>query len=261
MNDSRFALVEFQGDTLLTIFDGQTVRVAMKPLVESLGIDWRSQRQKILADPVISKGVALSTTPSEGGPQQSMTLPIDLMHGWLFKLNPERVAPGARERVIAYQAECYQVLHAYWVKGGAINPRHAATAPASIAEIIKLGDQVKAETNPGLRAAYYEMLQQGLTSRGVVTPTLEELSIYHGDDIEAGRMLERIDALVREQPRLDYHRTDALMAVRMLDLARAGLSLSKPVKAALRRHPRFVKEVAVNAPEQRSVWCWVFRAA
>lgn len=262
MNDNRFALVEFQGDRLLTIFDGQTVRVAMKPMVELLGIDWPSQHKRIQRDPLLSEGMVIMTIPSERGMQETATLPIELMHGWLFTLTVSKVREDARQRILAYQRECYQVLHDYWVKGAAINPR-AAPIPgaASVNDLIRLSEQVKAETNPVLREAFYGMLQQGFAARGIETPPIEAISLSYNDDIEAARALERIDRMVREQPALDWHRSDAYIAVRMLDLARSGFSMSKPVKAALRRHPRFVDVRSVNSPVAKSVWCWVFRAA
>lgn len=261
MTDNRYALVEFQGDQLLTIWDGQTIRVAMKPLVEALGVDWRSQRTKIMADAVLAKGVALSTTPSEGGPQQTLTLPIDLMQGWLFKLNPERVAPEARERVIAYQRECYQVLHDYWVKGAAINPRVGApTLGGGVGDILKLIDALKRETNPAARALVYGMLEQAGAARGVAVPALAELSTSYGDEEEAVKVLAKIDALVRERPELDVHRADGMMAVRMRTIEETGIIVSKHIRAALRRHPRFIKEGAVNTPTGKHAHCWVFRA-
>lgn len=262
MTDNRFALVEFNGDQLLTIFDGQTVRVAMKPMVEALGVDWRSQRTKIMGDPVLSKGVALNTTPSEGGPQQTLTLPIDLMQGWLFKLNPERVGPEARERVIAYQRECYQVLHDYWVKGSAINPRSGQSSVSGVQDVLKLLEAVKRETNPAAREMIYGMLEQAAQSRGVPVPTLEALSPTINDDAAAAALLARIDALLLERPELDHHRQDHLIAVRPPELAKAGIVIGKAMRAALRRHERFQTEGSVNSGQiRKGVFCMVFQAA
>lgn len=259
--DNRFAMVEFQGDQLLTIFDGGTIRVAMKPLVEALGIDWRSQRHKILADAVLSKGVALITTPSEGGPQQTATLPIDLMQGWLFKLNPERVAPHARERVIAYQRECYQVLHDYWVKGAAINPRMAQASGSAVQDVIRLLDAVKREPTLAGRTVLYQMLGQACAARGIETPALDDLTPFAREDAAADALLARIDVLIAKQPEIEWHRSPELLAVRGRDLEARGILIPKPLIAAMERHPRFVGRKSVNGRDGRARHCWVFQRA
>lgn len=37
------ALVPFRGQTLLTVRDGEQVRVAIRPICEALGLDWSGQ--------------------------------------------------------------------------------------------------------------------------------------------------------------------------------------------------------------------------
>lgn len=267
MDDSRFALVEFQGAQLLTGFDGETVRVAMKPLVEALGIGWASQYQKIMGDPVLSKGVTLSVIPSERGAQQTVTLPIDLMHGWLFKLNPEKVAPEARERVIAYQRECYQVLHDYWVKGAAINPRGAAQIEHSDRttrrrELPGLLDRMEREAHPEKRRILHAMIVRACEAEGIEPPLPD--AIAPAPDlamIAAEAALARVDTLVRERPELNHHRSDYLIAVRGKDLQELGIHLGKSVKLALARHPRFVGNKGVNNPKNQNVHCWIFTRA
>jgi hypothetical protein len=252
--DNRFALVEFQGSQLLTIFDGQTVRVAMKPLVELLGIAWPWQYEKIKGDPVLSKGVTLTVIPSERGAQETLTLPIDLMQGWLFKLNPEKVAPEARERVIAYQRECYQVLHDYWVKGAAINPRMGQQAGGTTQDILKLVDAVLREDNPAAREFKHGLLIHACEARGLVAPELPALVTHHGADLEAARIMEAIDALIAQQPDLNLHRLPTMIAVRRADLAAHGIALT----AAIKRHGRFHMYGTVNSKSGGSVKAWVF---
>lgn len=43
-------------------------------------------------------------------------------------ISPNKVKPELRDRVIMYQNECDDVLWDYWMKGQAINQRHAITA-------------------------------------------------------------------------------------------------------------------------------------
>ena len=48
--------------------------------------------------------------PSAGGPQETFCLRLDLLQGWLFGIDAARVAPEARDRVLAYKRECCAVL-------------------------------------------------------------------------------------------------------------------------------------------------------
>lgn len=265
MNDNRFALVEFQGDQLLTIFDGQTVRVAMKPLVERLGISWPRQSQKLKEDAVLSKGVALTAIPSDRGAQETITLPIDLMQGWLFKLNPDKVAPEARERVIAYQRECYQVLHDYWVRGAAINPRFGTSATSGATDLLKLTDRLKHEWHPEIKAMLHTLLGQMCDRMNLPLPRIEAFGQPAPDDLEiADGFFAGLIDLKRAGVEFDHHRRADLLAVSLPQLERlfatAAIDAPRgaPLRRALRQHPAFIEAAAVNGRDTRIRRCWIF---
>ena len=159
---TQTALVAFHGHEILTINDGDTIRVAMKPICESIGIDWEAQRKRIQRHPVMSQGASIMEVPSEGGIQQTWTLPLDMLNGWLFGVEASRVKPEIRERLVEYQRECFKVLHDYWTKGQATNPRPYSTNP---------GDKLTKEQADALRDILTEAAQampkdlQGLVMR------------------------------------------------------------------------------------------------
>lgn len=268
--DDRFALVEFQGDQLLTIFDGQTVRVAMKALVEGLGLGWGSQRQKIMDDPVLSKGVTLSVIPSERGAQETVTLPLDLMQGWLFKLNPSRVAPEARERVIAYQRECYQVLHDYWVKGAAINPRlnqiEHSDRTSRRRELPALLDRLERETHPEKRRIIHAMVVKACEAEGIEPPALDAIAPppEHRPEL-AEAFFAALSELRDRGVEIDFHRDPAMLAVPLKHVELAAIqhkikcARGQPLWAALRAHVAFEMAGAVNCRDGKSRHCWVFK--
>lgn len=116
--------VEFQGQTLLAgrrDADGD-VLVAVRPICRNIGVDWTGQRQRILRDPVLAEGVVMITTPSAGGPQNALCIPIRLLNGWLFGIDSRRVRPEIRDRVIAYQRECYDVLWRHFQPSAPVMP-------------------------------------------------------------------------------------------------------------------------------------------
>ena len=74
--------VEFHGDQLLGFEDGRGVFVALKPIVEGMGIDWSSQHKRLQRDPILSEGMVIMTIPfGRGGAQEAVCLPLDLVHG------------------------------------------------------------------------------------------------------------------------------------------------------------------------------------
>jgi hypothetical protein len=143
------AQVEFHGQKLLTTEKDGVVYVAMKPVVENIGLTWRKQLALITRDPVLSEGITIMGIPSAGGVQDAVFLPLEYLNGWLFRVNASRYAGNRRESIIAYQRECYRALYSYWHRGGAINPRaHQEQLDALAAEL----ELVKAQTKL-LRAA------------------------------------------------------------------------------------------------------------
>lgn len=88
--------------------------MAAKPIAERLGLNWPSQFTRLKDDPVLSEGVATITIPSPGGTQETTCLRLDLLNGWLFKIESRRVAEHLREALIACQRECFAVLHEHF---------------------------------------------------------------------------------------------------------------------------------------------------
>lgn len=113
-------IVEFYGQSLITARSDEGVEyVAMKPLVENLGLDWEGQRKRILRDEVLKGGMVIMEAPTgkhgNGGIQQMVFLPVELLNGWLFGIETSRLQDSAvKEKIIVYKKECFKVLHNYW---------------------------------------------------------------------------------------------------------------------------------------------------
>jgi hypothetical protein len=108
--NTQLISVPFHGQSLLATLVNDTPYVAMKPICENIGVDWKSQHRKITTHPVLSKGMVMVTTPSNGGLQEMLMLPVNFVNGWLFGIDSNRVKPEIRDRLIAYQSECFEVL-------------------------------------------------------------------------------------------------------------------------------------------------------
>ncbi|EAN8915728.1 phage antirepressor Ant [Salmonella enterica subsp. arizonae serovar 41:z4,z23:- str. 01-0089] len=114
--------VPFNGQQIITAMAAGVAYVAMKPIVENLGMSWGTQQQK-LARNVGKFGCIHMNMPSAGGIQKMLVLPLKKLNGWLFSINPEKVRADIRDKLIKYQEECFTVLYDYWTKGKAENPR------------------------------------------------------------------------------------------------------------------------------------------
>jgi len=107
--------VKFQGAELYGFRLGGTTFVALKPIVDALGIDWEGQRQRLQRDPILSEGTFITKVPSPRGPQDTLCLPLDYLNGWLFKINSGRIRdPDLRDKVQIFQRECYRVLNRHF---------------------------------------------------------------------------------------------------------------------------------------------------
>lgn len=117
--------IDFHGAAIPTFNVEGVVRVAMRPICEAIGLDWDSQRHRIRRHPVLKACAVMMTAQLPGDKQRRklLTLPLNKLNGWLFGIDTSRVKPEIRETLIAYQAECFDVLADYWQKGEASNPR------------------------------------------------------------------------------------------------------------------------------------------
>ena len=114
---TEILFVNFNSNPIMTVTDSHTgiVYIPCKPICEAIGVAWDAQRVKIQEDEVLNSTTIQIAVVASDGKQRNMTcIPLDYINGWLFKLNPSKVAPEVKDRVIMYQRECYKVLAAHF---------------------------------------------------------------------------------------------------------------------------------------------------
>jgi P22_AR N-terminal domain len=138
--------VDFYGDTILTQqVDDKTVRVVMKPMVERVGIDWESQRQRIMRDPILASSACMIQVETPAGSRDALTLTLNLIPGFWFGVDSSRIAnDAARELVLTYQRECHEVLFRHFFgandRQDFSEPLHEINTKARLVEIaMRLG--------------------------------------------------------------------------------------------------------------------------
>lgn len=107
--------VQFHADTLILVEHNAQPYVVMKPLVTSLGLDWRSQYVKLM-EKFGAVVVVCTTTGSDGKQYQMICLPLRMFPGWLYSLNPAKLREELRPKVVRYQAESSEVLWVHWTR-------------------------------------------------------------------------------------------------------------------------------------------------
>ncbi|QJT28421.1 hypothetical protein E4185_21910 [Aeromonas media] len=107
--------VPFRGNNLYLVEHQGNPYVPMKPVVEGMGLAWQGQHAKLTTK--FSKGIKEIVIPSAGGNQTMTCLPLRKLPAWLYSVQPGKVSPAIREKVVAYQEECDEVLWQYWTNG------------------------------------------------------------------------------------------------------------------------------------------------
>ncbi len=113
--------VTFHGDTIFCIEHQNQPYTPVKPIVENLGLKWGAQNVKLNTNKE-RWGVSIIETPSNGGNQEMLCLPVRKLPAFLASINPRKVRPELRERIELYQAECDDALWNYWMHGKAERP-------------------------------------------------------------------------------------------------------------------------------------------
>jgi hypothetical protein len=86
--------------------------VALKPLCEALGLEWKRQQKRTLANPQFSVGVHKGGNWSPDGKSYDMLcIPVRQVGMWLCTINANRVNEDSRPMLIAFQEQLQVVIH------------------------------------------------------------------------------------------------------------------------------------------------------
>src|SRR5699024_9407718 len=91
--------IDFHGQSLSTADIDGTPHVAMRPIVEVIGLRWQSQYNRIKRHPVLSTCVSVMNTqlPGDNQRRRAVFLPLSMLNGWLFGVDANRVRPAIRD--------------------------------------------------------------------------------------------------------------------------------------------------------------------
>ncbi|MFC2278379.1 MAG: phage antirepressor N-terminal domain-containing protein, partial [Cardiobacterium hominis] len=221
--------VEFHGQTLITISHDGKHYVAMRPICENIGLNWRGQNERIVRHEVLNAVARVMRSTGNDGKEYSMLcLPLEYLNGWLFGVDVTRLKnPEARAALIRYQRECFKVLYDYWHNGKAENPRR---------------------TTPDERAGLRQAVTMLTTKRGLMHDEAYRLihqrfNVSHIEEIPAEQLPQAIEYIHRlalegellpppEDKDAGYIRSHQVAAIGLMHVGR--LRFEEQQKALLR---------------------------
>lgn len=172
--------VPFNGQQVLTAVAAGVTYVAMRQIVENIGIDWTGQSVKLrkMKDKFNCRDISM--VAADGKIRKLLCLPLKKLNGWLFSINPEKVRADIRDKLIQYQEECFTVLHDYWTKGAAIRPTPETTV----------------DDRTPLRGIVNRIMgKYGMTYQAVYKLVHKEFGVKHIDELSPKQTAEAVEYL------------------------------------------------------------------
>ena len=268
--------VPFHQDTLVLVDDNGAPFVAMKPIVENMGLAWQVQHRK-LSEKFGSVITIMVTTGGDGKAYDMVCLPLRKLPAWLYSLNPSKVSPAIADKVRQYQEECDDVLWEYWTKGHVSKPgmqRPALTDP--FRQHLRAGDKaaalipkIRTATDHDVRRVLYNTLVECCRVMGEPVPALEDLRpLVPKEPPEVATFWQQVDELTQlHGVELNHSRRAGLIAVNLQQVVQAAKKhgMAMPSLAVLRELLRrsAVRQYLGNRPvssafEDKTVRCWLF---
>jgi hypothetical protein len=264
----RVEMVPFHGTDILAIERAGEIRVPMRTFCHAIGLPWEPQRKRISRDDILAEGASIMEVPSAGGVQRQVTLPLDLIPGFLFGAEANRFAPELQERVKLFQRECFRVLHGHFFDRPRAAPFSLEAATSAAHEGFRLIAALKRESDPAIRRTLHGMLDRICAAQGVPTPPAAAI----GADALPARDLA--DAFFAGLERLsvlgivwNHASCEGTIAVNLPEVLAHFREVGMPVLAqdqlerALRLHGTAIDgAIAITSGLTRKpVLCWIFR--
>jgi len=267
----RFELVPFEDRQIMTVRGNDGIHVVMKPVAETLGLDWAAQRRRIANHPVLSKGMALKAIPSAGGMQEVVTLGLEQFHGWVVTLTPDRIADeDKRAVIIRYQERAFRVIfeHFHGRMGKRLNLQSVTSRVSLQNQTLRLTQKLQVTRNRVERQMMHQMLDSMCTELGIDTPALDQLGHDAPQPPDILRTFwDALETLKARGVKFNHSRVPHLLAISLVELRQhfrdAGIriEIDTPMKNAIRQSdaPRFIANKTVNSSLTGGAKvCWVF---
>ncbi|AYZ83029.1 phage antirepressor N-terminal domain-containing protein [Pseudomonas aeruginosa] len=265
----QFAVVPFHEHSLLTLNEGGIVYVAMRSVCEQMGLQWEAQYKRLQRNTVLASTMSImDMVASDGRMREVVSLPLDMLNGWLFGIDANRVKPELKEMVLRYQRECYRVLADYWTG----NDRQNSSITQQLAisrHRLALLKELHRTRDSAMREAIHQQLDHVSRLLNLPTPEFDSIGWSAPAMPEAlARFWDALASLDVKGVEYNHHRTPGLLAINLRGLARLLVEHDQPML-----FDRALREALTQSQEPRclytnhsvnsqlvgkSVRCWVF---
>lgn len=207
--NTALVAINFHGDQILTCQHSGEPVVAMRRVVDNLGLNWPGQHAKLQAQSQKFACMDIHTQDTLGRPADMIAIPVAKLPLWLASINPNKIPDlTKRAKIELYQAESAIALHDYWTKGvavrgdmdgvvtnldpsvmkalggmfkGIVHKEIAAVLPALVNETVLSGRFAVIEGVSALEVAEMAGYKAGMRPRGASQFISRRLGRYHED--------------------------------------------------------------------------------
>lgn len=274
MNQNNIFPFNFHGDKLYIVECKGEPYVAMKHVVEGMGLAWSRQHMRLRQR--FEGGITQMVIPLEGVPQNMICMAVRKLPGWLMSINANKVKPEIRDKVIQYQRECDDALYDYWTKGVALNPRlNLKERMAAFERLHIVADQMYAQRRPNLQKLLHAELVElagllnipvpELYGRNSVVPGIGDARIDGDAMYEFWDLFEMLEN--PQRPKLNHSRDITLIAIEPFSFRELceRQKLTFPDINQLReelhersRYPFIGFQALTSVISGEPIQCWVF---
>jgi len=107
----KYQAVEFAGDSLLSVYrPGEGMAVPVRTICTVLGLDLKSQSDRIRKHEVLRQGLRKDLVPIDGKVREIAVLLHRYIPFWLATISPNQVNEEAHPKLVRYQTELVDVL-------------------------------------------------------------------------------------------------------------------------------------------------------
>ncbi|MBN7377784.1 phage antirepressor N-terminal domain-containing protein [Mycobacteroides abscessus] len=135
--------IPFHGTDLLAVDENGKPQIILRPAIESLGLDFSTQRRKLTGRSWACMGETTTQLPGDVQRRTHTTVDVRTLLMLLATINENNVAEEKRPLLVAYQSEVADVIEAYWNNGVVVNNRIVAPRPTGLDAIQAMVDEMR----------------------------------------------------------------------------------------------------------------------
>jgi hypothetical protein len=111
-------LVNFYGNQILCVTEGEKILVAIKPICEGLGLDGDRAIKTLTDDEILGDERSEQTVHVPGDRARNMVcLPLEFINGWLFQIKfSNTMSDETKAALVRYKRECYKILYGHFFR-------------------------------------------------------------------------------------------------------------------------------------------------